>query len=246
MRLPEALFAARTMQALEALAMQPLSAPQLAAALEIHPRTARRLLHRLREEGYVSCSADPRRLYAPTMRLVALAGHVVERAELPQRAAPYVQGLHEQIGDVAHLMVPSYTSALCLVHCANGRPARPQLRELVPSHCTAPGKALLGYRDPWRESVLARSLEAWTPQTLTDPEALRAEARTIRARGYAVEDGEYVRDARAVAAPVFVDGDAVAAIGVDVPPGTPVADVAARVVATAHALTSELGSGPHG
>lgn len=246
MRLPEALFAARTMQALEALAMQSLSAPQVAAALQIHPRTARRLLNRLCEEGYVSRSEDVRRLYSPTMRLVAMAGHVVERAELPLRAAPHVQRLHDDVGGVAHLMVPSYTSALCLVHGANGCPAKPRLRELVPSHCTAPGKALLGHRDAWRESVLARELGAWTPRTLTDPDALRAEARAIRAQGFAIEDGEYAPDARAVAAPVFAGGDAVAAIGAVVPDGASLDDVVARVVAAAGDVTSELGSGPDG
>ena len=41
MRPPEAWPVARTMQALEALAFQPLSAPQVAAAMQIHPRTAR-------------------------------------------------------------------------------------------------------------------------------------------------------------------------------------------------------------
>ena len=39
--------AMRTVQALERLAFSPLSAPELATALEIHPRTARRLLQRL-------------------------------------------------------------------------------------------------------------------------------------------------------------------------------------------------------
>jgi DNA-binding IclR family transcriptional regulator len=43
----EAWFAARTMRALELIAFEPLSAPRVAHLLEIHPRTARRLLNRL-------------------------------------------------------------------------------------------------------------------------------------------------------------------------------------------------------
>ena len=42
--------AMRTMRALERLAFSPLSAPELALALQIHPRTARRLLQRLELE----------------------------------------------------------------------------------------------------------------------------------------------------------------------------------------------------
>ena len=70
---PEALAVKWTMEAIELLAFQPLSAPQIAAAMRIHPRTARRLLNRLREEGYLSRSEDGRRLYSPTL-IVLVAG----------------------------------------------------------------------------------------------------------------------------------------------------------------------------
>ena len=36
---------------------------------------------------------------------------------------------------------------------------RPHLRELVPCHCTAAGKALLAWRESWREAVLAQPLD---------------------------------------------------------------------------------------
>jgi DNA-binding IclR family transcriptional regulator len=45
------------------------------------------LLWRLECEGYVSRGHDRRRRYRPTMRVVALAGQVVERAELTGIAA---------------------------------------------------------------------------------------------------------------------------------------------------------------
>ena len=92
--MPEALYVARTMQVLELLAFQPLSAPQVAATLQIHPRTARRLLVRLHEEGYVTRSDDARRRYTPSMRVVALAGQIAVRAPLTVRALPAVARLH--------------------------------------------------------------------------------------------------------------------------------------------------------
>lgn len=239
---PESWFVTRTMRALEVLTFEPMSAPQLADALAIHPRTARRLLNRLFEEGYLSRTDDARRLYSPTMRIVALAGQVVERAALTRVAAPFVERLHQRGGGTAHLMVPSYRDAICLVHRANGTgPARPQLGELVPSHCTACGKALLGHREPWRESVLAAPLEAFTDRTITDPALLRKEAAAVRARGYAVEDGEYRDGIRVVAAPVFVaDGEAVAAIGIAAREDQTVDDLAEMVVSAAGELSAEL------
>ena len=72
-------------------------------------------------------------------------------------------------------LIPSYRSALCLVHRAGGADARPQLRELVPAHATAGGKVLLAFRDAWRESVLAGVLER--PDRADDRRAGRAARR---------------------------------------------------------------------
>jgi DNA-binding IclR family transcriptional regulator len=240
MRAPEAWPVARTMQALEALAFQPLSAPQVATVLQVHPRTARRLLNRLREEGYLSRTDDARRLYAPTMRVVALAGQINARAALTRAAVPFVTRLQEQTGGEAHLAIPSYRSVVCVVH-GDGRPVEPRISELVPSHCTAVGKALLSYRDDWRDSVLRGPLAARTPHTLTDPAALRADGAAVRARGWAAEDEEFRLRTRGVAAPVFTPaGDAVAALGVSVAGNGDLEALAAHVVPAARSLTAEL------
>ena len=69
---PESWFVTRTMRALEVLALEPMSAPRLAETLGVHPRTARRLAVRLLEEGYLKRSDDAKRLYSPSMRLVAV------------------------------------------------------------------------------------------------------------------------------------------------------------------------------
>jgi DNA-binding IclR family transcriptional regulator len=239
---PEAWYVTRTLRALELLAFQPLSAPQLAASLEIHTRTARRLLMRLHEEGYLTLGDDARRLYTPTLRVVGLAAQIVERSPLARVAMPYVARLHEQTGAAAHLAVPSYRWALCLVHYANGEgPARPHLRELVPAHCTASGKALLGWRTRWRETVLANPLERHTDRTLVDPAAIMSELEAARDRGYATEDGEFQPGMRSVAAPVF-DGDgAVAALAVS-GPQLDCERLSSTVVARAGELGGALGA----
>jgi DNA-binding IclR family transcriptional regulator len=217
MTAPESWYATRTLSALELLAFRPSSAAEVAHALQVHPRTARRLLNRLVADGYVTRTEGERRVYRPTMRLVALAGQVVERSELAQRAAPAVERLHRETGAAAHLSVPSYRSVLCLVHRAG--PAsdalRPQLRELVPAHSTAAGKVLLAHRLEWRTSVLSQELERYTERTLVEPAELEREAARIRDRGLAIEDGEYRTTQRGIAAPVFdASGEAVAALGI--------------------------------
>jgi DNA-binding IclR family transcriptional regulator len=232
------------MRALELLAFAPLSAPQLAAALHSHPRTVRRLLRRLEEEEYVSCTDDTRRRYEPTMRLVALAAQIVQNSMLARRARPYVALLQGQTGAASHLAAPSYQSVLCLVHHGpHATELRPQLRELVPAHCTAGGKALLAERERWRESVLGAPLGRYTERTITEPRALRRALSEIHDRGYAIEDGEYQDGVRAVSAPVYVGGSAVAALtcsGKALSLEAPTR----RVIALAEQLTDDLRDDP--
>jgi IclR family acetate operon transcriptional repressor len=236
---------------MELLAVKPRSAPELADALGVHARTARRVLKRLESEGYVVVSEGRRRRYRPTLRIVALAGLVVERAELTALALPHVTALRDELSEDCHLCVPSHVFALCLVHApAGGTDApRPQLRELVPSHCTAAGKALLAWREPWREVVLEQRLESFTDRTTTGPEALRRElARTV-ARGYAVEDREYEPDTRGLAAPVFSDaGEAIAAIAVAAPVerlgAERYGEIGQTVTCAAAELSAQLGFAP--
>lgn len=203
----------RTMRLIELLAFAPLSAPQLAEALYAQPRTVRRVLGRLVEEGYVTLRDERRRVYEPTMRLVALAGQIVENSPLVHDARPHVLLLHERAGVTAHLVVPSYGSVLCLLHAGGaGDRVWPRLREVVPAHCTAGGKVLLAWRDRWRDSVLSQPLARHTDRTVIDPGKLREELERIRVDGYALEDAEYQLGVRAVAAAVVVNGEAIAAL----------------------------------
>jgi IclR family KDG regulon transcriptional repressor len=251
MSAPEAWHVTRTLRAMELLAVRPRSAPELAEALGVHVRTARRVLKRLDSEGYVTLTDDRRRRYRPTMRVVALAGQVVERAELPVAALPHVTALRERLGMSCHLCVPSHLFALCLVHDEGDGcgPCRPHLRELVPCHCTAAGKALLAWREGWRDAVLEQALASFTERTNTGPESLRRElARTV-ARGYSIEDREYEGGTRGLAAPVFEEtGEAMAALAVVAPverlQADRYSDVGATVMAAAASLSAELGHTP--
>jgi IclR family acetate operon transcriptional repressor len=69
-----------------------------------------------------------------------------------------------------------------------------------------------------QESWLSRPIDAVTPRTVTDPEALRTQLADARARGWAGSDSERTPGIRAVAAPVFDHtGAVVGALGLSVP-----------------------------
>jgi DNA-binding IclR family transcriptional regulator len=210
----EAFFASRSMQALEVLAFGPATATQVANELQVHQRTARRLLNRMVTDGWLTRRDGPRPTYTPTLRIVALAAQLAQRAPLVRHAIELASELQASTGDAVHLAVPSYRSALRLVRVTGEECGAPALRDLAPANATAGGKLLLAFREPWREVVLASPLTAVTERTLAEPLALRAELERSRERGYATEDGEYRRGIRALALPVRAGEEVVAALAV--------------------------------
>jgi DNA-binding IclR family transcriptional regulator len=242
----------RTLQALELLAFTDLSSSELAATLNINPRTARRLLERLVAEGYADPIGDRPRRYRAAVRLSVLGRQLINRASLPRAAVPSVVGLSAKVGATAHLWIPSYRSVLCILHVDNPESAEttePLLREQVPAHASAPGKVLLSHRVAWRNSLVAWPLERYTERTLTDPHKLCTALDLIRDQEYAIEHGEHRPATTTIAAPVFLGDEAVAAIGITMSGGPPTAPaheaIGSHVTETARVLTLAVNHADH-
>ena len=229
----------RALRLVELVTFTPMSAAEIAEALDANHRTTRRVVERLRILGWLVARGGYRRRYEPTLRIAALAAQVIDRSDLAQRARPHVAALHERTGLTAHMVVPSYDSVVCVCHAASGADERPHLREVVPAHCTAGGKALLAYREAWAASVLSTKLERHTLDTLTVPRILAANLERVRDHGHAVEDGEFQEGVRAVAVPVFSGTEVVAALSVS-GRGLSVSKVVPHVARTAQALGLDL------
>jgi IclR family acetate operon transcriptional repressor len=100
----------------------------------------------------------------------------------------------------------------------------------LPLHATAVGKALLAFGPrPLLHLVSGCDLVRYTARTLVHPGELERALQRIRARGFAVADGEHHGAVRAVAVPVFdVRGRLVASIEADI--SGPVPDALDRTV----------------
>ncbi len=247
----EARHVVRTLRALELLALRPRSQAELARELGVHPRTARRLLGRLQAEGYVARENKGRPEFAATLKIVALAGHVIDRTDIVRTALPFVSRLRAETGEGAYLSIPGDDAVMHLVHepAENVVMVKPRLGEQAPYHATAFGKALLAHLPERLEYVLGCSLERWTPYTIVESADLLIELATVRERGYATDDRENSLDVRSVAASVFAhSGDAVAALGVSAPATRLSAQdlprVGALVAEAALSLSAALGFDP--
>jgi DNA-binding IclR family transcriptional regulator len=122
---------------------------------------------------------------------------------------------------------------------------------LLPAHATALGKALLAENPYIAAELAARGLDRFTPATVIEPAALRAQLDTTRERGWAVEIEELVEGEVSFAAPIKDRrGVLVGAIGISGPlerlltAGEPSAELISYVREAARAVSRDLGAIP--
>lgn len=211
--------------------------------------TAHRAIISLREIGFLE--QDHRRdCYRLGLELFQLGNVVLSSMNLHKEARPIVEALTRAARDAVHLCVFDGTQMVFVSHTAGGRSGRNNITTVVeasPCHCTSVGKAALAFQD---ESVIQRIVEqglpAFTRNTITDPERLRAEFAGIRERGYAVDNGEMEPHVRCLGAPVRnASGRVVAAISVSTTlkrlPDERLPAMSELVIKHADALSIQLG-----
>ena len=190
-----------------------MSISELAAASGLAPATLHRLARTLVDLGYLR--QEPSRRYALGPRLFLLAES--SSTMLNSVALPHLAHLVDEIGETANLAMLD-GDQVAYVAQVPGRHSMRMFTEVgrrVLPHCTAVGKALLAPRaDDEVRALLARTgLPRHTPHTVTDPDELLAQLDLVRARGYAMDEGEQEVGVRCVAVAVPGSGPAAGDVG---------------------------------
>ena len=193
----------RAFQVLETLAEHgPLSLSRLATHSGLPLSTVHRLVGSLASLGYVRVGADKRYVLAP--RLI----HLGERSAqmLSRWAVPHLAPLVDELGETANLAMLDGDHVVYVAQVPSRHSMRmfTEVGRHVLPHCTAVGKALLAGLPGAEVAARVRrtGLPARTERTLTTLEDLEAALDEIRARGYAVDDGEQEVGVRCVAVAV--------------------------------------------
>ncbi len=202
-----------------AQAAQPMGVTEVAEAMDLVKSNAHRVLKTLVAAGYAAPVEDTGR-YRATLKLWSLGSQVSTGSALRQVAAPVLGRLRDATGETAFLAlldnehvtyVEIQSSARLLrVHTAVG--AR------MPAHGTAAGKLLLAFDETAARAFLVDPHQRYTPHTLEDPVALKAELKKIRQQGWAVNRGEFREEISGLAVPVFdAQRKAIASAGISGP-----------------------------
>lgn len=229
--------------------MQGGTLSEIAGALDQSPATVYRVLTTFQGRGFADFDAQSQTWdIGPAAFLTG--SHFLRRTSLVERARPIMRDLMEATGETANLGIERDGKVLFLGQIETHATIRAFFPPGTASamHSSGIGKALLARMDDARQRrVLAASkLEQFTPYTLTDPEAMIADLRATRARGYAFDGEERNIGMRCIAAPVYdVFGEATAGLSVSGPTSRitddRIAELAAHVIDAAARLTRAIG-----
>jgi acetyl-CoA synthetase len=179
-------------------------ADEIARVVRKSPSTAYYLLVSLCEEGFAVHDRDGR--YRIDTRAQALAVEP-DMAPLPDNGARAAEALFARTRKRCYFgVVRAGVIEITVVRGRQGLAKMPGLGTQIRNnaHALAMGKVVLA-RLP--EAALARyvrrGLEAYTKNTITDPDALAAELARVREQGFAVEREEFEEDFCCVAAPAL-------------------------------------------
>lgn len=237
----------RMMSLLDALAANPdaSSLKQLALATDLHPSTAHRILGAMTTARFVE--RQDAGTYRLGIRLLELGNLVKSRINLREVAQPFMQRLHEQIGEAINLGIRHDDEIIYIDRTSSGR-SLVRVVYLVggraPLHITSVGKLFLAADDAQkvREYAKRTGLPGKTPHSLTTPLALEKELDKIRRHGIAYDDEEAELGLKCVAAPIRDDeGQVVAGISVSAPSDRHDPDWVTAVKQTADEISLALG-----
>jgi DNA-binding IclR family transcriptional regulator len=193
-----------------------LGVNELARRIGVNPSTASRLLATLESAGMVQ--RDGQGPYRLGLQLVTLADRVLSGLDLQALARPVLVELMESTGETATLSVPGERDAITVdsIPSRSGVVSMARLGRPSISYATAVGKVMLAFGGTGLPPE--RDLMALTDRTITDRRALAVEVAAVRERGYGTVFGEREEDVNAIAAPVFDNSGALAAIlGIQAP-----------------------------
>lgn len=193
-----------------------LTLSEAAAAADLSRATARRILRTLTDLRYVEHQG---RHFSLAPGILELGFSYLAAQSWIERARPLMKELSERFHESCSAAILQGTDAVYVARVPAGRimSVAISIGTRLPAFHTSIGRAQLGYLDDdelWRRLRSLR-IEAYTPATITDLQALVERIHDDREQGFSIVDEELERGLRSIAVPV-VDrsGQAIAALNI--------------------------------
>lgn len=211
-----------TFRILDAVAdNQPIGLSELARRLKLPKSTAQRSLATLADLGWIRPDGRESTRWMLGEHVRSLSEKVDNVGRLREAALPALGNLNSETLETVHLAVPEARTMRLVERMDSKHPLRlvQPIGARSPLHAGSTGKSVLAYLpEAQLADYLRGGLGSVTARTITEPEALRAELKSIRKRGYAVADQELTDGITSVGASIRPEeGHPIAAISISGP-----------------------------
>jgi IclR family transcriptional regulator, acetate operon repressor len=226
-----------------------MSLTDLSEATGLAPSTAHRLLNSLSGHELVSWE-DTSQKWSIGIEALRIGMAFQRRNKILLAGRSEMTQLMQATGETVNMAMLDRFDVVFVsqVECEATIRAYFRIGERRAIHASGIGKALLAEMPDARVNDFLRThkLSRFTPTTLTEPDAMRAELTLIRERGWSLDDEEANSGMRCIAAPVFNEfGEARAGISLSGPTTrltqTRLAELGTMVKATAARITRLIG-----
>jgi len=195
------------LRALEFLVAEgsPQSLASIAKALTASKATILRHLVTLSAHGLVNQDPDSGR-YQPAVKLLVWGEAIRSRFDVVPAARDTMVRLRDRTAQAVTLCgrIDGQVVVLELIQGRTVIEFGTRAGTRLDFHASAHGRVWLAFTDDAeRERLLAEPLKPWTPHTIVDPDALRAELVEVKRRGWASAPDEIIISVNALAAPIF-------------------------------------------
>lgn len=238
------------MSLLDALARHtaPVNLKQLATETALHPSTAHRILGVMVESRLVD-RIEPG-TYRLGIRLMEFGSLVKSRISVREEALPYMQSLHQELGETVNLSVRHDDEVVYIERTAPGA-AMMRVVQIIgaraPLHITAVGKIFLAHDAAGSCADYAKrtGLPRYTDNTLIDSDSLVREIENVRAQGFAFDNEEAEKGVSCIGAGIYNDeGRLVAGLSVSAPSERLRKDWVQQIRHTADEISRAIGCHP--
>jgi IclR family transcriptional regulator, KDG regulon repressor len=182
----------KALRILECVATTPgLSLAEIEAQLRLPKPTLLRLLQVLVSTGFVDRPARNR--YRPALKMWRLGCNAVSYDDVRLQVLPLLQELVAETGESAHYAVYELGYSVYVEKVDGNQAVRAytSVGSRSPAFASATGKALLAWQGTEEVERVMRSAERFTKTTVTTAAEFEQSAQQIRARGWAVNSGEW-------------------------------------------------------
>lgn len=197
-----------------------LSASALSEKMALDKAKVHRNLRALVARGFVEQNPDTR-CYRLGMAVVELASVRLRQMNVFRIAPVYMTQLWGETNETVQLSIlrDGFITYLHIIQSTHNLRFASQVGDRIEPYYSSAGKLLLAYQPESKAKDYGfGTIKPMTPKTVVEPERLLKELRTIRKRGFAIDDEGWITGLRAVAAPVRdAAGGVVASIAIGGP-----------------------------